>query len=131
MIRSAWLRGPWSWPARVALLALLLMPLLRGLQAPSGEGLTVTICTEHGAEEVALDADGAKLPPAGKACWFCIAHPGWMVAGVPDPPPPRRVVLTQLAAPMPAGIVARRDFLLGRRTRAPPGVPAQGMNPQG
>ena len=114
-----------SWLVISALLGVLVMPMAGAFAAPAGATL-VTICTDHGTERIALDAEGKSVPlekPGhhGHFCPFCASHSG-------DAPLPVAAALPGLptdagravSVPVPAGIVPEPVFLTGRQTRAPP-----------
>ena len=115
-----------SWLMISALLGMLVMPM-SGVFASPADGVTlVTICTDHGTAQIALDAEGKSVPLEkqhhhGRACPFCLSHSG-------DAPLPAMAAQPALPAdlgreidgPVPAGIVPEPVFLTGRQTRAPP-----------
>ena len=117
-----------SWLVISALLGMLVMPMTGVCAGPVGDITLVTVCTEHGTKEVALDSEGKSVPlekqhDHGRACPFCLSHSG----DVPLPQAERSLVLPpvsgrMLAVPVPAGIVPEPVFLTGRQTRAPPAV---------
>ena len=110
----------------LALLGVLLMPMT-GAFAAWPEGVTlVTVCTDHGAQLVALDDEGESVPlkkahDHGRACPFCLSYSGGVLAALPT------VLLVlpvasgrEIGVPMPAGIFPEAVFLTGRQSRAPP-----------
>ena len=116
-----------SWLVISALLGLMVMPLAGAFAQPAPGVSLVTICTDHGTEQIALDAEGRSVPlekhQHGRACPLCLSHSGnaLLPAAAPLAPLPldfgREVV-----APAPAGIVPEPVILTGRQSRAPPAV---------
>ena len=115
-----------SWLVIAALLGMMVMPMAGALAGPAGGVTLVTVCTDHGTEEIALDAEGKSVPLEkqhhhGRACPFCLSHSG-------DAPLPVAAAQPALPAdtgrevsvPVPPGIVPEPVFLTGRQTRAPP-----------
>lgn len=115
-----------SWLVIAALLAMTAMPMSGALAGPP-DGITlVTVCTDRGTKEIALDSEGKSVPLEkqhhhGRACPFCLSHSGDaplpVAAAVPVLPMESG---REIAVPVPAGIVPAPVFLTGRQTRAPP-----------
>ena len=116
--------------ARLAIagvLCLLLAPVLRvASAAEDGTYLLVTVCTDHGVEQRAVDAAGNPVP-ADKihhhVCACCLAAPDQsdqavLVIGVEAPAAPARVAGSRLV--YLAAVFPERHFLDDRGSRAPP-----------
>lgn len=111
------------WLVITALLGLLAMPVTFG-SGTAGTTL-VTVCTDDGLRQVALDADGKSVPLPkphhGKTCPFCSVHAGYVL------PPPAASALPVAVQTVPAdrwtedaAFQPGRHFLIGRPSRAPP-----------
>ena len=115
-----------SWLATLALLAMMVMPLAGALAGPANGATLVTICSDHGIEQVALDAEGRSIPLQKahhhhRACPFCVSHSGAAplptAVIVPTPLSPAGITAVEFAD---SGFVPAPVFLSGRETRAPP-----------
>ena len=115
-----------SWLTVLALLAMMVMPLAGALAGPANGATLVTICSDHGIEQIALDAEGRSIPLQKahhhhRACPFCVSHAGAAplpaAVVVPAPLPPAD---SQVAEFADIGFVPPPLFLSGRETRAPP-----------
>ena len=117
-----------SWLVISALLSTLVLPLTEALAAQASGITLVAICTEHGTEQIALDSEGKSVPLEkqhhhGRACPFCLSHPGnaSLPAATLLPVLPMNLGRT-VAVPVPSGIAPEPIFLTGRQPRAPPFV---------
>ncbi len=115
-----------SWLVVTALLGMMVMPIAGAFAGPAAGVTLVTICSDHGIEQIALDAEGKTVPlqkahQHQRACPFCLSHSGGMTlpAGVALSAPPL-VFGQEGAVPARPGIIPEPIFLSGRQTRAPP-----------
>ena len=115
-----------SWLMISALLGVLLMPMTAAT-AGSHDGVTlVTVCTDTGPRQVALDDEGNSVPLEtahhhGCFCPFCLSHS----AAAPPPLPAALSMLPvdsgrEIGIPVPVGIFPEAVFLTDRQSRAPP-----------
>ena len=115
-----------SWLVVAALLGMMVMPMAGAFAGPAAGVTLVTICSDHGIEQIALDAEGKTVPlqkahQHQRACPFCLSHSGGatLPAGVATLAPPL-LFGQERAGPARPGIVPEPVFLSGRQTRAPP-----------
>jgi hypothetical protein len=115
-----------AWLTIAALLGAMVMPLTGAFAAPADGVTLVTVCTDHGIRQVALDDEGQSIPLEKahhhhRACPFCLSHAGSVIlpAGVAVSAP-SAVAIDRTRVYTPAGIVPEPVFLSGRPTRAPP-----------
>jgi len=114
------------WLMIAVLAGLPLMPM-GGLVALRGDVTLVTVCTEDGVRQVALDAEGKSVPlhrsvaHHGGMCPFCVGHDGFaMPPPVADAPGPVLAGRDLPGLRPTAGDLPRPHFLTGRHSRAPP-----------
>ena len=117
-----------SWLVTAALLSMMVIPMAGAFPGPSAGVTLVTICSDHGVEQIALDAEGKSVPlqkahQHHRACPFCLSHAGGVTlpVGVAVSAPPLEFG-QKVAVPIQPGIAHKPIFLTGRQTRAPPVV---------
>lgn len=78
------------------------------LAEPMAPGLTLTLCSDQGTVEVALDANGNPVPPHQHLCPDCLAgHAAFDLppaAGQPNPP---KAQSARIALPNPSHLAGR------------------------
>ncbi|MEI6560145.1 MAG: DUF2946 family protein [Rhodospirillaceae bacterium] len=115
------------WLVIAALLGMMVMPMTGTLAGPIGGVTLITVCTEHGAEPIALDREGRSVPfeklhQHDRPCPFCLSQAGSVPLPVAAGPLPAPADAGQRAGIIPAAaiIIPAPLFLTGRQTRAPP-----------